>query len=217
MSNISIRALIQNQTPFCGHSTTYGTLRSRKVFMITQTLSEFKHSFLYSHTVKARIARMACLSWLYALCSQIIIPLPFNLVPLSSQPGPVFLAAVLFGWEAVGAYILYIAQGACGAPFFAGFGSSFLYLLGPTGGYLLGFLAGMIFLVASRKYIQKNWLTQLVGLMMAWIIAFSCGLAQLAFFVPAHKLLVSGLFPFIIGDFGIKLGAVWKVLRITRR
>jgi len=45
--------------------------------------------------------------------------IPYNLVPISIQPLPIFLATLLFGWPAVSAYVLYLMQGAFGAPIFA--------------------------------------------------------------------------------------------------
>ena len=193
-------------------------LSCERFFMFTLTIfNRLKTTFCSAYTSSNIITRMLLLSWLYALCSQIIIPLPFNLVPLSSQPGPVFLAALLFGWEAVGAYVIYLAQGACGAPFFAGLQGGIVRLAGPTGGYLFGFLFGMIFLVVMRHAMRKNLLIQIFTLITAWAIAFSCGIAQLAFIVPAHKLLSAGFFPFLIGDFGIKLGALLIVLRTRKK
>jgi len=182
--------------------------------MHTQTIVyRFKHAISKTYSSCHPLTRMLLLSWLYAIASQIIIPLPFNLVPLSIQPGPVFLAALLFGWEAVGAYVIYLAQGACGAPFFAGLQGGLLRLIGPTGGYLFGFLLGMIFLALMRSVMRKNIFTQILTLIAAWAIAFGCGLTQLAFFVPANRLLAAGFYPFIIGDFGIKLSALLIALR----
>ncbi len=144
------------------------------------------------------------LSWLYALCSQIIIPLPFNFVPLSIQPLPVTLLALLLGKPAVIAYVLYLLQGIAGAPFFAGMGSGLVHFVGPTGGYLIGFLCAALFLLAVRHLKQASKLATFIKLELANIIVFACGLAYLSFFVSPQKLLLTGLFPFFIGDFIIK-------------
>lgn len=154
------------------------------------------------------------LSWFYALCSQVIIPLPFNLVPVSLQPLPLFLAASFFGWHAVNAYCLYLIQGAFGLPFFAGLQGGLFRLLGPTGGYLLGFGAAMIWIAACRKYTQGSWAKSVVALVVANGIVFSLGLAQLSLFVPGANLLAAGFYPFIVGDFGLKLVAFLLVQRV---
>lgn len=144
------------------------------------------------------------LSWVYALCSQIIIPLPFNMVPLSIQPMPVTLCTLLFGWPAVVAYVLYLVQGIAGAPFFAGFGHGIMYFMGPTGGYLVGFLCAALFLVGVRGKRGAHWLITLLKLEVANLITFACGLCYLSLFIKPENLLWAGLYPFFMGDFVIK-------------
>jgi biotin transport system substrate-specific component len=156
------------------------------------------------NSLLVRIIGYFCLSWLYALCSQITIPLPFSAVPLSLQPAPLMLAAHFFGFHAVVAYGLYLAQGALGAPFFAGMQGGLVRLMGPTGGYLIGFGLAMIFIAAVRRIAPRSVLVMLLKVYMANVFVFTVGLCQLAFFVPADKVIALGLYPFIIGDFVIK-------------
>ncbi len=156
------------------------------------------------------------LSWLYAACSQIIIPLPFNLVPLSIQPAPLFIAAWLLGRHAVYAYGFYLTQGALGLPFFAGHQGGLLRLMGPTGGYLLGFGVAMMLVAATRHWCGRSVILRAVQLVTAHATAFAFGLAQLAWFVPTHKLLAAGLCPFLVGDFIIKISFGLLVLRILK-
>ena len=157
------------------------------------------------------------LSWFFAFCSQIIIPLPFNFVPISLQPLPVLLSSLIFGWTAVFAYLLTILQATFGAPFFSGFEGGIIKLLGPTGGYIFGFLFSMIFLIITKNvfnsYIKNkiliNTLTFL-KLSFAVLIYYIFGLLQLSLFVPYNKLLYLGFYPFIIGDLiKISLITIW--------
>lgn len=163
-----------------------------------------------------RFLVICCLSWLYALASQIIIPLPWNFVPISLQPLPLFLCSLLFGWPAVYAYLLYYIQGALGAPFFAGMLGGMGRILGPTGGYLLGFGLSAAFLAATRHWKQQSRIGLLAKLYCAYAITFACGLAQLAWFIPASILLSQGLYPFLIGDLIIKTGAIYKLLSLKK-
>lgn len=144
------------------------------------------------------------LSWIYGISSQIIIPLPFNFVPLSIHPLPVTLCTMLFGWPAVVAYVLFLMQGVMGAPFFAGFNSGIIYLLGPTGGYLIGFLGSALFLNAVRSIRPTSRMLTFIKLTCSNVITFACGLAYLRYFVPINKLIWVGLVPFLVGDFVIK-------------
>ncbi len=139
------------------------------------------------------------LSWVYALCSQIIIPLPFNLVPISLQPLPLLLCSILLGNVAISAYLMYLIQGCCGLPVFSNFQGGLARLLGPTGGYLIGFLLAMIFLNIAKNKIENSFLLILTAL-TSTCIYFFCGICQLSFFVLPEKLLISGLYPFLLGD-----------------
>ena len=139
------------------------------------------------------------LSWLFAICNQIIIPLPFNFVPISIQPLPLFLLSFLIGWPAVYAYVLTLIQSALGLPFFSGMQGGIVKLLGPTGGYIWGFLVAMVFLVIVRKYKSTSYIATFFKLIFANIIFYSIGLLQLYWFVPSSKLFLLGVYPFLIG------------------
>ena len=171
--------------------------------LISEKISAFKSPSKIQSRPLARLFMFAgylALSWIFAICSQIIIPLPFNLVPVSLQPMPLLLAALLLGRHSVYAYGLYLAQGAAGLPFFAGMQGGLVRLMGPTGGYLIGFGVAMVFLAGVRLYKPSSVLLTFAKLLLAGVIYFSMGLAQLSWFVPADKVLAYGLFPFIIGD-----------------
>lgn len=157
-----------------------------------------------SNTIHNKLFAALVLSWLYAACSQTVLPLPFNLVPISLQPLPLVFCTSLFGWTAVHAYFLYLAQGALGAPFFSYFGRGLPHLLGPTGGYLWGFLLAMIFIAATKKFCTNSRCLILTQYGLCNIIIFSCGLAQLALFIAGPKLFTVGFYPFLLGDFIIK-------------
>ncbi len=165
------------------------------------SLQSFIRTQKTKNTLAYKIGFTIALSWLYAACSQIILPLPFNMVPLSLQPLPLILCAEIFGWPAISAYLLYLMQGALGAPFFSHFGCGLPHLLGPTGGYLIGFLVAMTItkLIKTQSTTEK-----LLRYLLATIGYFCFGLGQLALFIPSSKLFILGLFPFLIGDFIIK-------------
>lgn len=153
-----------------------------------------------------------CLSWIYALCSQVIISLPFNYVPISLQPLPIFLLSFFLGWPAVHAYGLYYLQGTLGLPIFAGTLGGFSRILGPTGGYLIGFGLSSLFIVLTRHSKPSSKLVLFAKIQIAILITFLCGLAQLWLFVPSNMLLQVGFFPFLIGDFIVKAGILYFTL-----
>ncbi len=144
------------------------------------------------------------LSWLYAVCSQLTLWLPCMPVPVSLQPLPLYLATFMFGWPAVSAYVLYLVQGALGLPFFAAMQGGFMRLLGPTGGYLIGFLCAMMFIAIVREHVKKRWYCLLAAVYVANILSFGVGLWRLSSFVAASELLATGLYPFLLGDIVLK-------------
>jgi biotin transport system substrate-specific component len=174
-----------------------------------------QHSHLLS--VLKIVTQQLLLSWFYAACSQVIFPLPLNMVPLSLQPLPLLGMTFLFGWPAVSAYMLYLIQGAMGLPFFSGLRGGLLHLLGPTGGYLFGFGLAMIFIAATRNYKRQSSVILLGKLLIACVIYFICGLAQLSWFIAPENLLAAGLYPFIIGDFCIKVPLAFLVVQFYER
>ena len=109
--------------------------------MSTLALSE---SILGRPVVTRAEARLAIgisgFTLLTALGGFVRVPLPFTPVPITLQTLFVLSAGVAIG-RGPGALSqgIYLACGILGAPFFAGGGSGFTHLFGPTGGYLLAF------------------------------------------------------------------------------
>lgn len=90
-----------------------------------------------------RLGAMCLFAALVAVGSHIRIPIPGNPIPFTLQLVFVLLAgAFLSPAAAAGSMLLFIAAGLLGVPVFAGGGAGAVYLSGPTGGYLVGFVAG---------------------------------------------------------------------------
>ncbi len=135
-----------------------------------------------------------------AVFAQASIRLPF--VPITGQTLGVMLVA---GWAGFGRGVssvaLYIALGACGLPVFAhGMGGPHV-LIGPTAGYLIGFLvaAGMIGLLAEHGFL-RGYATTFVTLLAANAAIFAFGIAWLAAYVPKETLFATGFWPFLPGE-----------------
>ena len=76
-----------------------------------------------------------------SVCSWITVPLPFTQVPINLAILGVLLAGGLLGSKyGVLSLLVYILLGAVGLPVFAGFGAGLGVLVGPTGGYIVGYL-----------------------------------------------------------------------------
>jgi biotin transport system substrate-specific component len=140
-------------------------------------------------------------------------------VPMTLQPLAVLMIAMLCGRNiSVAAVSLYLFQGIIGMPVFA-YGGGLPYLLGPTGGFLLGFLFASIIIgeLADRgwgKYMIKSVFAMLIGM----FVIYFCGILQLSFLKGYDFAIVNGLTPFIIGDLyklilaAFLLPQIWKLV-----
>ncbi|MCR4295594.1 MAG: biotin transporter BioY [Elusimicrobia bacterium] len=137
-----------------------------------------------------------------AVCAQINIPLPFTPVPLSGGTlGVLYTGALLGSRRGAVAVVLYLLEGSIGLPFFSGGAAGFLHLLGPTGGYLVGFPVGAF---ATGLLAERGWdrtpARAFLAMLAGSLPIFALGLLGLSRFVPAETLLVQGLWPFLPGD-----------------
>lgn len=109
---------------------------------------------------------------LMALCAWISIPV-FD-TAITMQSFALVLAMLLLGGKwATAAIAVYLMLGAVGVPVFSGFQGGFGPLLGPTGGYLWGFLAGaLVYWGFTSLFGEKR---RLVGVILAMAVCYSCG------------------------------------------
>jgi biotin transport system substrate-specific component len=137
-----------------------------------------------------------------ALAAQIAIPLPWSPVPVTGQTFAVLLSgAVLGARRAFLAQLVYLIEGSIGLPVFAGGAAGIARIVGPTGGYLAAFpfAAALTGWLAQRGW-DRRFLTTFAALLLGSVVIFALGLSWLSRFLPADRLLVSGLLPFIPGD-----------------
>ena len=145
-------------------------------------------------------------------------------VPMTMQPLAVLMIAMLCGRNiSVAAVILYLFQGIIGFPVFA-YGGGLPYLLGPTGGFLFGFLFASILIgeLADRgwgKFLFKSVFAMLLGL----FVIYTCGIFQLSILKGFDFAILNGLKPFIIGDLyklilaALLLPQIWKLVNKVKK
>jgi biotin transport system substrate-specific component len=159
-------------------------------------------------------------SALIALSAWIALPLPFSPVPVTAQTFAVLFVGSALGARRGAAVVLaYLAEGACGLPVFAGGSSGVHVFVGPTGGYLAGFVLGawLCGALAERGFDRRP-VTTVVSMALGNVAILVPGLLWLAQFVGTERVLALGLFPFLPGDvLKITLAAAllplgWKLL-----
>jgi biotin transport system substrate-specific component len=137
---------------------------------------------------------------LITLCAKIRIP--FWPVPMTLHTLAVMTLAIAVGPRlATATFFAYLLAGAAGLPVFAGSperGVGLIYLAGPTGGYLLGYLAASW--VAGSLALGCGTIGRMLAMLAGLAITYALGLLWLAFFVPPGQVIPLGFTPFILGD-----------------
>jgi biotin transport system substrate-specific component len=146
------------------------------------------------------------------------IHIPVGPVPMVLTNLFVLLAGLLLGsrWGAVSAGI-YLLVGAIGMPVFYGGKGGLAHILGPTGGYLFGFvlcawLTGFI----SERF-RNTWLGGVIAVVVGSLIIYGLGIPWLKMVTKMtwNKALVAGMMPFLIGD-AIKAAVAIVLARSVR-
>lgn len=142
------------------------------------------------------------------------INVPFYPVPMTMQTFVVLVLGAAYGWRLAAVTVLaYLAQGAVGIPVFAGTpekGIGLAYMMGPTGGYLIGFLVAAIVvgLLAERGFDRSPFLL-FAAMLLGHVVIFACGIAWLGSLIGYDKAWASGVAPFYYATlFKTALGAL---------
>lgn len=145
------------------------------------------------------------------LCAWITIPAP---IPFTMQNFAIYLSLLLTGGRCTTiALSVYILLGIAGVPVFSSFGSSVGYLLGPTGGYIIGFvLCSLLYFLSEKTLNTKEnstikLLTLTAGTLLCYLAGslwFMCYTGMPMSFDSFLQVLSICVLPYIISD-GIKL------------
>ena len=159
------------------------------------------------------------------------VKVPFWPVPMTLQTFAVMALGAAYGSRLGAATVIaYLAAGAAGLPVFTNTPPDMAgpaYLLGPTGGFLIGFVAAAFIVgTAADRHWDRSVPKLLAAMVAADAVVFAMGLAWLGLAVPAlgysWGLLEAGLFPFVLGDLlkvliaALAVPAAWRLARGTQ-
>lgn len=169
---------------------------------------------------RKRLVRNAALAFggalLLALSAKVQVPFPP--VPMTLQTLAVLVLGAAFGARLAAATVaLYLAEGLLGLPVFAGAAAGPLYMAGPTGGFLVGFLvaAALVGFLAERGW-DRSALRLVVAMTLGHAVIFAFGFAWLAILIGPAKAFAVGVAPFALATVvktllaAALVGAAWQ-------
>ncbi|MDO9508296.1 MAG: biotin transporter BioY [Thermovirgaceae bacterium] len=173
-------------------------------------------------------ARTMTLTALFAVLTAVgaFIRIPFPLVPMTLQTLFVFLSGALLGSRGGAlSQVLYVGMGLIGLPVFTGGGGP-QYILHPTFGYLLGFIAGAwVIGFISERFEKPPFLVYLAACFSGTLVIYAVGTAGLYLnlnFIAGkeatlRQVIDFGVIPFIAGDILKILGTAVLASRVGAR
>ena len=163
---------------------------------------------------------------LVAGAAQVRIPLADTPVPITGQTFAVVLIGAAYG-ASLGASTLvaYWLIGLAGAPIYAEGKSGWDTFVGPTGGYIVGFVlaAALTGYLAQQRW-DRRFSSSLGAMLLGNVVIYVPGLLWLAHYrnTGVNDTLVAGLYPFVLGDViklflaGALLPSAWLAVRRFR-
>lgn len=182
---------------------------------ITTTLHKVR--FSENISIKQNIIAIAGAVAFLTICSWIKIPM---IVPVTLQTFAIYVITCILGTKrGTAAVASYIMLGLCGAPVFSGFAGGPAYLLGPTGGYIIGFLFTAMITGALAEHFKNNVAGLIVAMLAGtavcyafgtvWFALVYCQALGLAEFSSAFSICV---LPFLIPN-AIKIAAAAFIVK----
>jgi len=152
-------------------------------------------------------------------CAQITVW--YEPVPVTMQTFGVLVIGAVYGSRLGAATVVaYLVEGAIGLPVFAQMHGGFVWLIGPTGGYLVGFViaAAVVGWLAERGW-DRNVATTAIAMLIGNVLVYVPGLIVLAMYYRWEVAITAGLMPFLLVD-ALKLAAAafllpaaWQFIR----
>ena len=164
--------------------------------------------------------RMTVYASLFAALTAVgaFLAIPIGPVPIVLQNMFVYLAGLLLGgrWglASVGVYLL---AGACGLPVFAGGLGGISRFIGPTGGYLIGYLPAVFLIGTVSQKANPRVVSDVLAMICGTLVLYACGISwlKIATGTSPAKALALGMYPFLIGD-ALKIAAAAVIARALR-
>lgn len=165
---------------------------------------------------RVRAALLLGVIGVVALAISAKIEIPWWPVPMTMQTYVVLVIGMAYGTRlGVATVLAYLAIGALGFPVFAGTperGIGIAYMIGPTGGYLLGFaLAAWLCGVFTARGWDRRLAYALIGMTLAHVVILGVGVLWLSALVGWERAIQLGVIPFVAATVAKTLLAGWTL------
>jgi biotin transport system substrate-specific component len=131
------------------------------------------------------------------------VAIPIGPVPIVLQNLFVFLTGLLLGkkWGTM-AMATYLLAGICGLPVFSGGRGGLGHVIGPTGGYLVGYLPAVFLIGVLAEKGRGRAVFDLMGMLLGTAVIYGLGVPWLKLVtgMSVSKTLAVGMVPFLLGD-----------------
>ena len=131
------------------------------------------------------------------------LSVPIGQIPISLTNLVIYFTVFVLGiWAGTGSYGIYLLLGAVGLPVFSGFAGGLGKLLGPTGGYLIGFIFMALIGGAVIELSHRNIFLTMLGWVVGTAVAYAFGTVWFVYLMKCSVTyaLTVCVFPFIIAD-----------------
>ncbi len=167
-----------------------------------------------------QLAVIGLMSAILCIVGPLTLVLPFSPIPLSLCTLAIYFIVYTFGMR-IGliSTTIYILIGCVGLPVFSGFMGGVGRILGPTGGYLLGYLLlALIFGLFADKWSTNKWMC-LCGMVLGTLACYFVGTLWLSFQTSVSFLtaFATGVLPFIPFDCVKMVFALFASIHIRKR
>lgn len=153
-----------------------------------------------------------------AVLAQITIPLP--LIPITGQTLAVGLIVTILGKKnGTLAVLLYILLGVIGLPVFSGFSGGLAVIVGPTGGYIIGFLVQAYLMGLYMEKFGVSYIHSTIANLIGMVITLAFGTTWLKFAgdLSWTAAFMGGVYPFIIVGIIKAVAAAWIGVVVRNR
>ncbi len=146
------------------------------------------------------ITKITLMTAFLVVASYIVIPLPFAVASISLQTLAINLIALLLSpYQAGSSIFLYVLLGAIGIPVFNGGKGGVSYLMGPTGGFFIGFIVAVVLisLLKGKKYSILRYILVTVCVGIPVIYLFAIGWMMAVTGLSLKSAFLTGCAPFL--------------------